>query len=178
MQADKIDIPEAVTVLKDAIARIESMEVLYDKLYRTESYKDVSIRSYLSQLIDEIFQMFSNRQNIEIDNQINDFTIGTREIFPLGIIVNELLTNAMKYAFTGRDNGLIKIFAVTKDNHVTFIFEDNGVGMPDLKSDIRQKGFGLTLIGLLTEQIGGSYRIERNNGTMFIIEFERYKGTL
>jgi two-component sensor histidine kinase len=170
MQSDIIDIPEASSAFQDAIARIESMRILYNKLYRTESYKDVSIKDYLELLIDEIFQLFPNMQNIKIEKQIENFVIGTKTIFPLGIIVNELITNAMKYAFLNRDSGLLKISAVKENNHVTFIFEDNGVGMPEI--DETHKGFGLTLIGLLVEQIGGSYKIERNNGTKFIIEFD------
>jgi two-component sensor histidine kinase len=67
---------------------------------------------------------------------------------------------------------LIRISTVKNDSHVTFIFEDNGIGMPRLEIDEGQKGFGLTLIGLLTEQIGGTYKIERTNGTKSIIEFD------
>ncbi len=172
LQSNALDNPEAVTALQDAIGRIESMGVLYDKLYTTESYQDVSIKEYLPQLINEIFQMFPDRQNIKIKTKINDFIIGTKVIFPLGIIVNELLTNAMKYAFTGRESGLIHLSAVLKRNHVTIIFEDNGIGMPELKNNERQKGFGIKLIGLLTKQINGSYKIETNKGTKFIIEFD------
>ena len=172
LQSESLDVPDVVNTFQDAIARIESMEILYDRLYKTESYQDVSIKDYLSQLIDEIFQMFPDRQNIEIKKKIKDFTIGTKIIFPLGIIINELLTNAMKYAFPGRGNGLIQISAVKSESHVTFIFEDNGIGMPELENDEKQKGFGLTLVALLTEQIGGNCKIERTEGTTFIIEFE------
>ena len=63
------------------------------------------------------------------------------------------------------------ISVAKKKNHVTIIFKDDGIGIPDLE-DTGKKGFGLTLIGLLTDQIGGSYTIEGNKGTRFIIEFD------
>ena len=107
----------------------------------------------------------------EIEKRIEDFIIGTNISFPLAIIANELLTNAVKHAFTVKDNGLIKVSASKKGKQVTFTFEDNGVGITKVK-DEEQKGFGLTLIGLLTEQLKGSYKIENTKGTKFIIEFE------
>lgn len=172
IQSDNIKIPEATAAFQDAIARIDSMGILYDKLYLTESYTNVSIKVYLSQLIDEIFQMFPDRRSIKVEKQIDDFTISTEIIFPLGIIVNELITNAMKYAFPNQDNGLIQISAVKKENNITLVFEDNGIGIPELLNHEKQKGFGLTLIELLTDQIGGNCKIERTNGLKYIIEFE------
>ncbi len=172
LHSRSLDIPEAISALQDAISRIESMGVLYDKLYITESYQDISIKEYLPQLINEISLMFPDRQDIKIETQVDDFTLDTKIIFPLGIIVNELLTNAMKYAFTGRESGLIEISAILKGNHVTIIFKDNGVGIQEFIGSEQQKGFGITLIGLLTEQIKGSYKIETNSGTKFIIEFD------
>ena len=172
MHSRSLEIPEAVTALQDAISRIESMGVLYDKMYTTESYEEVSIKEYLPQLINEITLMFPDRQNIKIETQVDDFTLGAQVIFPLGIIVNELLTNAMKYAFTDRKSGLIKISAVLKGTRATIIFEDNGVGIPEFTSDEQRKGFGITLIELLTEQIKGSFKIETNSGTKFVIEFD------
>ncbi len=172
LQSESLEITEAVTALQDAIGRIKSMGVLYDKLYTTERYSDVSIKEYLSQLIDEIYRIFPKRQSIKIEKRIDDFIIGTSVIFPLGIILNELLSNALKHAFTDRETGLIQISVIKKNSHVKILFEDNGVGMPKLKNDEEQEDFGLMLIGLLTEQIDGGYRIERGNGTRFIIEFD------
>jgi two-component sensor histidine kinase len=95
MQSESLDVPEAVRALKDAISRIESMEVLYDKLYLTENYQDVSIKDYLTQLVHEIIAIFPENKSIQIEMKIDDFIIGTKIIFPLGIMINELLTNAI-----------------------------------------------------------------------------------
>ena len=172
MQSESLDNSEAVSALQDASARVESMMVLYNKLYRTEKYTEVSVKEYLSKLIDEIFGLFSDKQNIKIEKKIDEFPVGSKQMFPLGIILNELLTNTMKYAFIGKDSGLIQVEITKKENHVKFIFKDNGIGMSDFQSDKAQKGFGITLIELMTDQINGSCKIEPNNGTKFIIEFE------
>jgi two-component sensor histidine kinase len=78
----------------------------------------------------------------------------------------------MKHAFAGRDKGVISIAASVKENHATIVVGDNGIGLSeefDLKTST---GFGLRLVDMLTEQIGGSMRIERENGTRFILDFE------
>jgi len=171
MQSDTIKIPEAVLAFQDAIARVESMGILYDKLYRSENYEVVEIEEYLSRLINDIVEMFPGMNKISIEKQIDNFQIGTKTIFSLGIIINELLTNAFKYAFTGRDNGVLKISVKKEDNHITLILEDNGIGISELKQ-AEEKGFGMTLIDMLVVQIEGNCKIETSRGTKYIIEFE------
>jgi two-component system, chemotaxis family, CheB/CheR fusion protein len=171
MQSSKMENPEVDTVFQDAIARIESMEILYDKLYRSENYEYISIREYLTQLMNEIVEMFPERQKIVIESKIDDFEIASKPIFSLGLIINELITNAMKYAFTGREDGLLRISVRNTDNHVVLVFEDNGIGIAELDKE-QEKGFGMTLIEILVDQINGSYIIENTGGTKYIIEFD------
>ncbi len=171
MQSDSLDNSEAVAALQDAISRVESMMILYNKLYRSEKYTEISIREYFSKLINEIFGLFPAKENIKIEKTIDDFTVGSKQMFPLGIILNELITNTMKYAFAGKENGLIQLDISKKENHVIFIFKDDGIGMPKPENN-ENKGFGLTLIELLTDQIGASCEINTDNGTKFTIEFE------
>ena len=171
MQADKLETPEAVTTFQDAIARIESMGILYDKLYRTENYKAVSVKDYLSQLIDEIMQIFPGRQSTQIKKQIDNFNLDPKRLFPIGIIVNELLTNTMKYAFTGRNSDLLQI--TVKENHgnVILTIQDNGKGLPEGFAINKSGGFGLMLVDMLSQQLEGSFTIENNNGAKSTLEF-------
>lgn len=172
MQSESINNPDAVSALRDASSKIESMLVLYNKLYRSENYKEVSIKEYLSELINEIFQLFPDRQNIRLEIHIDNFFIGSKQMFPLGLIINELLTNTMKYAFEGRSSGLIQVNITKKENLATFIFYDNGIGMPKSWNADKHKGFGLILIELLTDQIAATYKIEIENGTKFTFNFK------
>ena len=131
----------------------------------------MSIKHYLPPLVDEIINVFPNKASVQIETRIDDFVLGVNLLSPLGIIVNELLTNAMKHAFIGRDDGLIKISAAIKDHRATLVIEDNGNGIPETIDIENSSGFGLQLAGRLTKQIGGTIKIERENGTRFVLEF-------
>ncbi len=171
LQSQALGMPEVDKIFQDAVSRIESMGILYEKLYRKQDYNDVSIKDYLSRLIDEIFDLFPESKFIRIEKRIDDFTVVTDTIFTLGIIINELLTNSLKYAFTDREVGNIVISAMRNNGSITIIFEDNGIGISELEKT-EQRGFGLELVELLVKQLKGSCLIEKNNGTRFIIEFE------
>ena len=109
---------------------------------------------------------------MNIQKQIDDFILEAKILSPIGIIINELFTNAMKYAFTGRDSGLIRVSASLAGNRATIIIEDNGNGLSDSIDIEKPGGFGLQLVGLLAKQIHGSIKIERHNGTRFVLEFK------
>jgi len=162
----------AIVPLKDAESRVQSMITLYDRLYCTENYRELPVKDYLERLAEEIINSFPNREIVEIKIEIEDFILNVQMLSPLGIIVNEILTNIMKHAFTGRESGLITLTASLQDNHPKIVIADNGVGIPESISFENSKGFGLELAGMLTEQIGGSIRIERGEGTKFVVEFD------
>ncbi|MCJ7587875.1 MAG: PAS domain S-box protein [Candidatus Aminicenantes bacterium] len=172
MQSNALKNPEAVAALLEARNRMRSMGVLYDKLYRSENLREMSIKDYLPPLVDEIVGVFPNRGMVKIEKRIDDIVLGVKVLSPLGIIVNELITNAMKHAFTGRKDGLINVSASAKDNRVTLIIEDNGNGIPESVDIENSSGFGLQLVGLLTAQFDGTIRIERRKGTRIVLEFD------
>ncbi|MBA4419422.1 MAG: hypothetical protein C0392_16190, partial [Syntrophus sp. (in: bacteria)] len=100
------DNPSAVAALQDSRSRVQSMMVLYDKLYQSADFREISTKEYLTSLIDEIIMNFPNRRLVTIETHINDFILDAKTLSPVGMIVNELLTNIMKHAFIGRDNGV------------------------------------------------------------------------
>jgi PAS domain S-box-containing protein len=172
MQSHMVKDPAAVAALLDSRNRLQTMEVLYNKLYRTDSYMDMAIGDYLPPLLKEIKEQFPGRDRVTMVTQMEDFPISAKILSPLGIIANELVTNAMKYAFNDRVGGVIKVSASLRERHAAILFEDDGIGIPP-SIDIRNStGFGLELVGILTEQIGGTIGIERQQGTKFILEFE------
>lgn len=172
LQANEMKNPATVSALKDAQNRFQSMGVLYDKLNRTESLREMSVEVYLPPLVDEIIKMFPNSANVKIEKKIDDFVLGVKELSSLGIIVNELLTNTMKHAFVGKTNGLITVSASKIGNRVTIVVGDNGTGISESIDIEHSNGFGLMLVGTLTKQLNGTIRIERKKGTQFVLEFE------
>jgi two-component system, sensor histidine kinase PdtaS len=172
LQADTMEVPAAKAALKDAESRVQSMMVLYNKLYQSAGFKSVSVLTYLPTLINEILENFPNSASIKVWKIIDDFTLDAKMLQPLGIIINELLTNIMKYAFAGIVLGVITISASLKGKKVILSIEDNGNGMPESIDFANSPGFGLMLVDLLTKQMHGTIRIERAWGTKIILEFD------
>jgi PAS domain S-box-containing protein len=172
LQSGALKDPAAIAALKDSRSRVQSMMVLYDKLYRSADFRQIPVKGYFTSLIDEIAANFPNRQLVTIEKQIDDFILGAETLSPVGMILNELLTNAMKHAFIGREKGVIGISLSIKETHVTLIIQDNGVGVPGSIDIGAPTGFGMQLIGMLTAQLNGTIRFERQNGATFIIEFD------
>jgi two-component sensor histidine kinase len=123
-------------------------------------------------LVHEIVRIFSANTTVKAETIIDDFMIPMETLFPLGIIINEIITNSMKYAFPNRNDGIITVLAEKKGNHVEFIIADNGIGIPDSMDIENPGGFGLQLVCMLMEQIDGVVKIERDHGAKFILEFD------
>jgi two-component sensor histidine kinase len=122
-------------------------------------------------LADEIVGNFPNNVTIKIEKNIDEFLIDAKTIFYIGIIINELLTNIMKYAFAGRNSGIISIIVKKNSNKVTIEIQDDGIGINESIDFNNSCGFGLRIIGMMTRQLKGNVKIERDMGTKFILEF-------
>ncbi|PKL19594.1 MAG: hypothetical protein CVV49_00725 [Spirochaetae bacterium HGW-Spirochaetae-5] len=171
LQLDMQDNPHTKGVLFDAAGRVQSMMILYDKLYRSDSESVLSLKDYFTALVGEIIGLFPGKESLKLKLNIDDFMLSTKVLSPLGIIINELITNSMKYAFPDYSNAMISLTVSMKENRVQIIFRDNGRGLPESVSFENSTGFGMQLISMLTSQIGGQISIEREGGTGFIIEF-------
>ena len=172
LQAGTLKDPAAIQALNDAENRLRSMGVLYDKLYRSENFSELSAKDYLPTLIEEVVSVFPNRGLIGLEMDIGDFALGTKDISTVGIIVNELVTNAMKYAFPKGRRGKIRATAVRKGRRVSLSIGDDGVGIPPAIDIDSSEGFGMFLVGNLVKQLRGSIRIDRSQGTTFVLDFE------
>ena len=171
LQADTVKDPSASAALKDACIRVQSMAILYDKLFQSVEFKELSARTYLIPLIDQIVSNFSGSADITVEKHIEDFQLDAKRLQTLGIIINEVITNIMKHAFRGRNSGIITISASLTENIISVIINDNGVGIPESVTFDNSPGFGLTLVAILIQQISGTVRIERRQGTSIILEF-------
>ncbi|MBN1532952.1 MAG: PAS domain S-box protein [Spirochaetes bacterium] len=172
LQADLIKNTSAVVALRDAKSRVRSMMVLYDKVYRSTNLEKIAIGDYLPSLVDDIITSYSNKNLLTVETHIGAFTLDVDRAFPLGMILNELLINALKHAFVGRDDGMIIVSASLTGNRAAFIIEDNGVGMPESIDIETSTGFGMHLVNALVKQLGGNIRIERGKGTRLVLEFD------
>jgi len=172
LQLDATSDPVARAAIADAESRVISMAVLYDKLYRSTVHSSLVCDTYLSPLIDEVMANFPEASRVLVTKSIGNFELPSDSLLPLGIIVNELLTNAMKYAFAGRESGCLTITADSLDGLIRVSVSDDGAGMPESFDIETSSGFGLTMIRGLADQIGGTLRIERGEGARFVLEFK------
>ena len=130
------------------------------------------VKYYIPSLVDEIVSNFPNYSAIKIEKTIDDFSLDSKRLQLLGIIINELLTNILKYAFTGKNSGRILLSLTQAEGHASLLVQDNGNGMPESIDFNNTTGFGLKLVGRLMKQLHGDIRIEREKGTRIILEFD------
>lgn len=168
--------PEAVSALEEAQGRIRSMMLIYDKLYRSEDFLHVSAKEYLEELLEEIAGQFSSNR-VCVEAEIEDVMLDSSVLFPLGIIINELLTNAFKYAFPDHRAGCVKVSISRRaDRQLVCQVCDSGIGLP-VKESESGAGFGLTLVQALVEQLGGTLTSDSRkssgprHGSCFTISF-------
>ncbi len=172
MQASSTDNAFAKSALQDAISRVDSIRMLYEKLLIGKEYREVSIKTYSESLIDSLVAVFPESQNIHIEKKIVDCTLSSKIAIPLGIILNELLTNIFKYAFKEKNKGRIVIEIEKTGNLVSLTIRDNGMGIEERNDKNKSPGFGLTLVKMLAEQLEGTFSIEKENGTKSELKFE------
>ena len=171
-QAQSSGSAEVKKALTDSIARIKSMCVLYDKLLISDEYKELSAKTYIESLVDTIAGLFSENIKITVDKSVADFNLSSKILFSIGIIINELFTNAMKYAFAGSESGRIKVYLDRVENHVTLIVKDNGRGLPEGFDIDKSNGFGFRLVEMITQQLNGTYTIKSGGGTESTLKFD------
>ena len=172
LQAGAAKEPAVTTSLEDAMSRVKSMLVLYDKLYQSASFHELPVNEYLPALISQIISSFPNSGAVKIESTIDNFILDSKILSTIGMILNELLTNIMKYAFTDRENGVITVSATCRDDHVSLRIQDDGNGMPESVNFENSSGFGLMLVKILARQLNGSIKIDRINGTIITLEFD------
>lgn len=163
--------PEAAAVLRDALSRINGISVIYDILLREKAYRDVPAPRYLERLAKAVLAQMEGGVRIDLVTEIEDVALDSRWLFALGIIVNELLTNAVKHAFPGREAGRIRLIWGRENGRLALTVEDDGVGLPDGFDASAASGLGFTLVRMLTEQLDGTFSMDGRGGVRSRVEF-------
>ncbi len=162
----------SLSVLQEASGRVAGMRKLYDYLLLSGGYRDISVKMYLEDLIDTVLALFPLSIPLTVEKLIDDIYLDERYMFPLGVIINELLTNIMKYAFAGRADGHIQVVLKQKGRSVRLSVHDDGTGLPPGFDPEASGGLGLMLVNMLSGQLAGRFALENGNGTCGIVSFE------
>ncbi len=172
LQAESTDDADVKAALQMARSRVQGIRVVYDKLLIGQDYQEISVKDYTESLITSLVSVFPESGTFTIEKKIADFKLNSKKAVPVGIIINELLTNVFKYAFKTKDHNHVLIELVREKNEVTLTVQDNGVGMDERVVADKSPGFGLAIVKMLTEQLGGTYTVASDNGTRSVLTFE------
>ena len=156
--------------------RIFSMAMVHAELYQSDDFSYIDFRSYLNKIIKNMVSSYQLERKIEVDLQIDDIKLDIDRAIPCGLMLNEMITNAIKYAFPPDRCGKITIsMKRIKNKNYELIFQDNGIGLPEYFDIQKSHSLGMVLINTLTAQLRGKLEINTNHGTIFKIIFPRRK---
>ncbi|MBN2382026.1 PAS domain S-box protein [bacterium] len=174
LQSRRVQDQELLEKFAECQARIQSIALIHTKLYQSSNFSSLDFGEYIRSLMSYILRMFGSRcENIQLINQIKQFSMNIDLAIPCGLIINELVSNAIKHAFVGLDRGTITLdLTKTMDNTVTLIVQDDGIGLPDAINLEHGDSLGLVLINSLVEQIEGHLEVGHEGGTCFKITFK------
>ena len=171
LQADKLTDPEAAKAIQAGRSRVLSIGLLHQKLYQDRAVGSVEMAGYLRDLGELLIQTYGSQKAVNLILKLDPITSDLEQALPIGLIVNELVTNAMKYAFTKDSQGTLEIGFQEKENGKFKLWvADNGDGKQADK-ELQGTGFGSELIRLLTIQLGGKMWEVNDKGLTVIIEF-------
>ncbi|MEO6136613.1 MAG: histidine kinase dimerization/phosphoacceptor domain -containing protein [Ginsengibacter sp.] len=170
LQSAQIDDQSTKDAMLEGQNRVQSIGIVHQKLYQGENLGAIEMKDYFVNLSESILDSFGANKKVQIECAMDKLNIDIDTAVPLGLIVNELLTNTLKYAFPDGRNGKVMItLKKNEEGNLNLLVTDNGVGK---SSSIKGTGFGGQLIDLLTKQLSGSKTEEINNGTSIFFEFK------
>ena len=172
LQVSNINDEKAKNALKDSQSRLQTMAKIHETLYQSDDLSSIDMQAYFTNLGRSIFQGYNVSGKIILKVQAEHIFIGMKQTSPLGLIVNELITNSLKYAFPDNQEGAINISLWKSEDQIKLEYIDNGVGIPKDFDIENADSLGLKLIKMLAEgQLDGSLKMESINGTKFTIIF-------
>lgn len=160
-------------IFKTTENRIKAISLIEEKLFRSANLKSINYGECFTQLTDQIFNSYKTQKgNITYNLDFKDFDINISRAIPLALIINELITNSIKHAFTGDKNGNITISFTCENGNCSLEYSDNGCGLNENFNPLNPDRLGYMLINALTSQLDGEFKIiESKSGFKFILNF-------
>ena len=170
LQSAQIDDINTREAMLEGQNRVHSIGIVHQKLYQGENLGAIEMKDYFLNLSESILESFGAEKKVSIELAMEKLDVDIDTAVPLGLIVNELLSNTLKYAFPGRQQGSVRIKLERQTSGILRLeVSDNGIGK---SGEIQGTGFGGQLISLLTRQLNGSMKEEIKNGTHTFFDFK------
>ncbi|MDR8391691.1 PAS domain S-box protein [Aliifodinibius sp. S!AR15-10] len=163
---------EVVSLLNDTQNRIYSISEVHEMLYESDNFSEISFDEYIDKLINRILQTYQpSGKKVDITRDLKSLNVNINQAIPLGLLLNELITNSFKHAFEDVVNPEIIVRIEEKDSNIEFIFRDNGRGFNRAIFD-QSNSMGITLIKTLLDQLNARYKLEDETGFGIVIRFK------
>jgi two-component sensor histidine kinase len=174
LQISVADHPAVEKSLSNSKSRINSMTLIHEKLYQTQKYQTVRLDHYLKDLVTTIHQTYNNEsQNVRLEFDLDEVSFSVDKTVVCGLLVNELVVNAFKYAFANNDEGVLSISLKKDGNNIQLKISDDGPGLPGEFGKIQGEGLGTILIQNFADQLEADMQVHSDdNGTSFSFTFK------
>ena len=172
LQSKKTSHYQTLEMLNESQNRIKSMALIHEKLYQSKDIGRIDFSEYVESLISHLSRSYgSHLKTVTVEVNINSVFLSIDKAIPCGLIINELVSNCMKYAFPDKREGEIQIEMKAQNGNVNMGIYDNGIGFPKDLDINKTETLGLQLVNALTAQLGGNIILDRDTGTRFTILF-------
>ena len=174
LQSSYITDENALGIIRESQDRIKSMSFVHESLYQSKTLSEVNFAEYIQNITRNLYHSYGRPEGgIELEFELDNIYLNLDTSIPCGLIINEVVSNSLKYAFQGREKGKIKIvFAKVSDDKMKLIISDDGIGLPKDFDIENAESLGLQLVTTLVTQVSGELDIDVSNGTSFGIEFK------
>jgi PAS domain S-box-containing protein len=170
LQSRYIEDERTQQLIRESQNRIRAMAHVHEKLYQSEDISKINLDDYVRFLGNSLFQFYGMKgKGITFTTDIKDISLDINTAIPAGLMINELISNSLKYAFPGGRKGEISIAIKRENNSLSILFADTGVGIPSDFDWRTAKSLGLRLVISLVEQLDGTIELDRTEGTAFTI---------
>ena len=175
LQSSFVSDENTLGILQESRNRIRSMAIIHENLYRTEDFSSIKFHTYLENLVSNLIASYRVSGEVELDADLMDIDLVLDQAIPCGLLINELVTNSLKYAWKDGEKGTISIRITEKDRIVELEISDNGIGLPEEFDQIKSDTLGLQLVITLAEQLDAELKVDVQHGTKYLIKFENIK---
>lgn len=173
LQSRDIDNEVALAAMNEGQNRMKAIALIHQKLYQTENLAAINAQEYFEQLVAQNLQLYQGKERPETTVQAENISLDIDTAVPLGLAANELITNAMKYAFPNTSAPNLSLELTTKGNGLyTLTISDNGPGLPQNINPSRARSLGLRMVNRLAEQLFGTVDYHSENGSRIVINFK------
>jgi two-component sensor histidine kinase len=176
LQSHTITDTQASAAVKEGKNRVQSMALIHQNLYSEGNIKGIKVKEYIQNLVQTLCDSYNiTNDKVKVSTNIDDLNLDVDTMIPLGLVLNELVSNSFKYAFTGDKMGTLDILLEEKADRLHLMVSDNGIGFPADMNVKTAKSFGLKMIRAFAQKLKASLDIYNNNGAVVEMQITKFK---